>query len=176
MINTSTQIEYLKKIYPIQTGINNPILRSENNKIEKFDLELEEFCDALVQLMYEYDWVWLASPQIWKNIRAIACSFFRWWDETWDHIWDFVFINPVIIEKSDQMTRSEEACLSIPGETGFVMRHKKVTVEYYDTKWNKKKKKLNWFNAIVAQHEIDHLDWILFVDKLIEQKNLIPTS
>ena len=66
------------------------------------------------------------------------------------------------------MQRSEEACLSIPGEQGFVRRHKRVIVSYQDIKWREREQKYVGFNASVVQHEIDHLAWILFTDKLIK--------
>jgi peptide deformylase len=76
-------------------------------------------------------------------------------------------INPVIKERSQEIVTSEEACLSIPDVIGNVKRHKSITVEYLDINGFKKKKKLKNYNAFIVQHEIDHLDAILFVDKLI---------
>ncbi len=162
------RLENLQKIYPIQTWVDNPILRAENKKVSKFDSELIEFYEDMVDLMYEYDWVGLAAPQIGKNIRMFVCSFLKDGKEDGKPIGDFVFINPVITEKSEEMVKSEEACLSIPNIVWTVKRHKKITIEYYDELWNKKKKKLKWFNAIVVQHEYDHLEWILFVDNVID--------
>jgi peptide deformylase len=76
-------------------------------------------------------------------------------------------INPVIVEKSQEIVTSEEACLSVPDVIWNVKRHKSITVEYLDTNGFKKKKKLKNYNAFIVQHEIDHLDAILFIDKLI---------
>jgi peptide deformylase len=58
----------------------------------------------------------------------------------------------------------------LPNIIGNVKRHKSVIIEYKDIEWFKKIKKLKNYNAFIVQHEIDHLDWILFVDKIIKEK------
>ena len=79
-------------------------------------------------------------------------------------------INPKILETSNEMFIGEEACLSVPDVYGNVKRHKSIAVEYTDIKGNRQTKKLKDFNARIIQHEIDHLDGILFVDKIIAKK------
>lgn len=158
----------LKTFYPIQTWIDNKILREKSISIKTISEDIVDFAHDLMELMYEYDWVWLASPQIWKNIRMIAVSFWKE-DKKWsDRLGEQIMINPTLIEKSDEIVISEEACLSVPNVIGNVKRHKTITVEYLDIKWKTKKKKLKNYNAFIIQHEIDHLDAILFVDKLVD--------
>lgn len=79
-------------------------------------------------------------------------------------------INPEILEQSQDMTVEEEACLSLPDLRGNVARHKKITVAYLDENGKPKVKKYNDFDAIIIQHEIDHLDGILFIDKMVQSK------
>ena len=79
-------------------------------------------------------------------------------------------INPCIIDWSQEMAIDEEACISLPDTFGKVKRNKAVTVTYLDTKGHKQVKKLKDFNARIIQHEIDHLDGVLFVDKIIKGK------
>ncbi len=79
-------------------------------------------------------------------------------------------INPKIIEKSKETILREEACISLPNCTGMVRRHKVIQVEFIDTKGKKQKQKYKDFNAVIIQHEIDHLDGILFMDKIIQDK------
>ena len=79
-------------------------------------------------------------------------------------------INPKIIEKSKEMILREEACISLPNCTGMVRRHNSITVEFLDLKGKKQTKKYKEFNAVIIQHEIDHLDGILFMDKVIPTK------
>lgn len=167
----------LTNFYPIQTGVNNKILRAKNKKIEVIDNDLKSFADDLLELMYEYDGVWLAAPQIGKNIRMIAITTWKETKKWTERASEQIMLNPKIIEKSDEMVISEEACLSLPNIVGDVKRHKNITVEFTNIKWQKKTKKLKNYNAFIVQHEIDHLDGILFVDKVIwEAKEIIKNN
>ena len=166
-------IDKIKVFYPLEKGKDNPVLRAWGEEVKEFDKELEEFAEILMDLLWEYDWVWLAAPQIGKNIAVI-------WTTQWkkmpkgrniekDFIWETVLVNPKILEKSEEMQESEEACLSLPGEQWYVMRHQWIVVEYQDIKWKKKTQKYTWFNACIIQHEVDHLNWILFTDKMFKK-------
>lgn len=158
----------LTNFYPIQTGTENKTLRTKSNEVANINKDIKDFAYDLIELMYEYDWVWLAAPQVGKNIRIIATTT-RKENKKWSELVDeTIMINPVIVEKSQETILSEEACLSVPGIIGTVKRHKLIVVEYLDLNWYKKKKKLKNYNAFIIQHEIDHLDAILFVDKLVE--------
>jgi|BioPla2DNA2_1021312.scaffolds.fasta_scaffold14265_3 peptide deformylase len=158
----------LKKFYPIQTWLDNKILRKKSKTIDSIDQDILEFAEILMELMYEYDWVWLAAPQIWRNVRMIAITYWKETKKGHERIDEDIMINPEIIEKSNEMLVSEEACLSVPDVIWKVKRHQNIVVEYLDIFGRKKKKKLRNYNACIVQHEIDHLDAILFVDKLIK--------
>lgn len=80
-------------------------------------------------------------------------------------------INPKIIEKSKETILREEACISLPNCTGMVRRHQSITVEFLDLKGKKQNKKYKEFNAVIIQHEIDHLDGILFMDKIVKKSD-----
>jgi peptide deformylase len=165
-------IDKIKAFYPLEKWKDNKILRAWGSLITEFDDELAEFSEILMDLMWEYDWVGLAAPQLWRNINMIATTQRKKMPTSKnpekDFIWETLLINPKILDKSKEMQRSEEACLSIPGEQGFVRRHKRVIVSYQDIKWREREQKYVGFNASVVQHEIDHLAWILFTDKLIK--------
>ena len=165
-------IEFLKKEYPIQTWINNPILRTKSKKIENIDENIRQFSDILLTLMYEYDGVWLAAPQIWENIRMIAITKWDIQGDRYNFIEDKVMINPEIIWHSQEQEIDEEACLSVPGRKGKVSRFKQIVVKYQTVDWKIKEEKLSWFNARIVQHEIDHLDGVLFVDKVIQENKV----
>ena len=79
-------------------------------------------------------------------------------------------INPTIIDKSKETILWEEACISLPDCIGMVRRHKNIQVEFYTPEGKKQKKKYKDFNAVIIQHEIDHLDGVLFMDKVIPEK------
>ena len=118
--------------------------------------------------MQLYDGIWLASPQIWENIRMIAvCQLDK---SEKNVIFADVLINPKIIKKSKKMFFQEEWCLSLPGLEWEVKRHYEVEVEYTDIEGKKQTLKAKWLNSAILQHEIDHLDGILFYDKAINKK------
>jgi len=121
--------------------------------------EYQKFFDALAQTMSQVDGIGLAAPQVDKPIRVIAVNI-----ENQAHI----FINPKITKKSFLKDTAEEGCLSVPGRYGQVKRHKKITLEYLDRKNKTHKQKFTKLPARIIQHEIDHLDGILFIDKMIK--------
>ena len=121
-------------------------------------------------LMYQNKWVGLAAPQVGENIRVIATSQ-RDKKKTKDKfLGETIMINPKIVEKSKETIIREEACISLPNCFGMVRRHNTITVEFLDLKGKKQSKKYKEFNAVIIQHEIDHLDGILFMDKVEKEK------
>ena len=159
----------ISKFYTIETWNDNKYLRTKSEPITKITQDLIDLADDMFTLMYENDWVWLAAPQIWKDIRMIVVTS-RKETKKWPELAsETVMINPELIEKSKETIISKEACLSVPGVEWNVKRHKNITVEFTTLKWDKKTKKLKDYNAIIVQHEIDHLEWILFTDKLIKK-------
>lgn len=79
-----------------------------------------------------------------------------------------VFVNPEIIKTSFRKVNSEEGCLSIPCVWGIVRRHRQITVKYVDRDGKKQKRKMKGLEGIVVQHETDHLDGVLFTDKIVK--------
>jgi len=162
--------------YPIkriQTGLNNPILRSISEEVEEISQELVDFCNKLLVLMYENKGVWLAAPQVGENIRVIATSQREKKPKKDKFLWTTIMINPKIIDTSKETILWEEACISLPNCTGMVRRHKGIHVEFLDTKGKKQKQKYKDFNAVIIQHELDHLDGILFMDKIEAEKKKV---
>ena len=121
--------------------------------------------------MWKNKGVGLAAPQVGENIRVIATSQ-REKKKTKDILLgETIMINPKIVNKSKEMIVWEEACISLPNCTGNVKRHKNITVEFLDINGKKQKQKYKEFNAVIIQHEMDHLDGILFIDKLVKKKS-----
>jgi len=160
------------KKYNVQTWDNNPILRSKSEYVDKITTEVKDFCDDMIKLMRKNKWVWLAAPQIWKNLNIIATTQREFKKGEDVFLSETIMINPVIKELSQDMIIWEEACISLPDILGKVKRHKSLIVEYTDIKWNKQKKKFKDFNAVIIQHEIDHLEWVLFTDKLVKNNKV----
>ncbi len=158
----------LTKKHPLLTGANNPTLRAKSSPVSKITKDIKEFGKDLLALMYEYEGAGLAAPQVGENSRVIAVSFRKENKEKLKRVGDALMINPQIISRSDKMIVSEEACLSLPKLHGEVLRHETIKVTREDLNGKKHTEKLTGYNAVIVQHEIDHLDGVLFIDKLIK--------
>ena len=151
-------------------------IRKEGDEIlSKKCREVEEITDKILELgqdmldtMYKYDGIGLAASQvgILKRVIVYDIKYFEEDEKPEPHI----LINPVITSRSKTMIEVEEGCLSFPDVYEKVLRHEKVTVEYMDTKGKKKKINAKDIEAVVLQLEIDHLDGIVFLDRVEEQK------
>ncbi|MFA5359337.1 MAG: peptide deformylase [Patescibacteria group bacterium] len=140
----------------------NPILRKKSTEIKPEIIKSREFqslISAMAKTMLKTDGVGLAAPQIGKNIRLVVVN-------SKDGV--FPLINPKFIKKSWARELGQEGCLSIPGVFGKVKRHKKISLTFYDKNGNKIKMTAEGMMARVIQHEVDHLDGILFIDKAVE--------
>lgn len=138
----------------------NPLLRGISAPVTLEDLaskETQAFIDDFEKAMVLHDGVGLAAPQVGVTKRIIATNV---------HGKTEAFINPEIIEKSFRTTRSEEGCLSVPGVFGMVKRPKTITVKAFTRDGKEVVLKLSDLSATVFQHEIDHLNGILFIDKV----------
>lgn len=151
----------------IETWENNEILRKISDKISKD--EIKKYV-AIWKEMIKYIknpknlWVWLARPQIWINKRLIVVSLLKdREDETFQTIMMF---NPEILEFSSETNLENEWCLSVPETRWKVERSNNIKISFLDEKWIEKVLKLNWVRARIVQHEIDHLNWVLFTDRV----------
>lgn len=131
----------------------NDLLRQVCAPVVSFDAELLELSQIMRVTMAAAAGLGLAGPQIGVSKR-VAC------------VGKFFMVNPKIIWRSEAQSLMNEGCLSIPGERIPVMRPSSVEVEYYEVSGIAKKIRLSDRMAKCAQHEIDHLDGILIVDKL----------
>lgn len=146
----------------------DPLLRKNARKVTDFDDELKKLADEMAQVMYDDDGIGLAGPQVAQSKRILVIG-------EGDGKYK-AYINPEITFKSRDKTNTDEGCLSLPGIFGFVSRPKKVHVKYQDLEGNVLKEKAKGMEAIVLQHEIDHLNGILFIDrveKITKGQNLL---
>ena len=144
----------------IETGENNEILRKKSGRIKAIDKKILRLIKDMEKILKKEGGVGLAAPQVGESIRLILVLL--------DSKNLIPMINPEITAHSEETEYAEEGCLSLPGQWGDVKRYKKITVSYLDTKGEKRTLKLKKFNARVVQHEVDHLDGILFTDYLEE--------
>jgi peptide deformylase len=145
---------------PILKVINYPaeILEQTCKPVIKFDKKLAKILDNMYDTMIEYDGVGLAAPQIGLGARIAIVDID-------DELGTIEMINPVILETSGEQT-GPEGCLSFPGLFGEVTRPNFVKIEAFDRKGRKYTLEAEEFLARAIQHEIDHLDGILFTSKV----------
>ncbi|MDD2634845.1 MAG: peptide deformylase [Bacteroidales bacterium] len=145
----------------------NPVLRKKSKDIDKTYPNLNELIDNMFETMYKSDGIGLAAPQIGLNINLITIDA-RVLAKDEPEMKDFlrVFINPKITFNTEDTIGIEEGCLSLPGINENVDRIENLTTEYYDRDFNKITENLIGYPAIVVQHEYDHLNGIVFVDRI----------
>ncbi len=145
----------------------NPVLRKKSIDIDKDYPNLDELIDDMFETMYKAEGIGLAAPQIGLNINLITIDA-RVLAKDEPEMKDFlrVFINPKIIFNTEETIAIEEGCLSLPSINEDVNRIENLTIEYYDRDFNKVSENLIGYPAIVVQHEFDHLNGIVFVDKI----------
>ncbi len=168
-------------ILPI-LAYGDPILRKKGKKITKDFPELAEFIDNMFETMYSAFGIGLAAPQLGLSICLfiVDASSFKDDDEISEEERNFlgtfkqVFINPKMLDESLDEWSFNEGCLSIPEIREDVFRKKNIKIEFYDEKFNKYVKEFKGIAARIIQHEYDHINGILFTDKLsILKKRLI---
>ena len=139
----------------------NNLLRQESLEVDKFDDELCKFTSLLAEEMYAHHGVGIAALQVGINKRIIIVDA----NADKDDSFPLVMVNPRIIESSGNVT-SREGCLSIPDVRGDVLRSKNIVVEYQTVSGEKLTLNADGLQSNVIQHEIDHLDGVLFIDKI----------
>lgn len=156
-------------ILPI-VAYGDPVLRATCEEIDQNYPELETLIANMFETMYEAQGVGLAAPQIGKSIRLfiVDATPFAEGEDGDPGCADFkrVFINPIIFEESGEEWGMEEGCLSIPGIREEVKRQGDLKIEYYDQNWDLYEESLTGFAARVVQHEYDHIEGVLFTDKI----------
>jgi peptide deformylase len=135
------------------------ILEQNCEPVVKFDKKLAKILDDMYDTMIEYDGVGLAAPQVGLNARIAIVDID-------DELGTIEMINPRILETSGEQT-GPEGCLSFPGLFGEVTRPNFVKIEAFDRKGRKYILEAEEFLARAIQHEMDHLDGVLFTSKVI---------
>ena len=148
----------------------DPVLRRKAREITQFDKGLHTVIDDMVETMREAPGVGLAAPQIGLSERLIIVEYYeRDEDEEKEDAPKklFAVINPEIVKASEEMVMGLEGCLSIPGLQGEVERHAEVQVRGLNRHGKPVKIKAKGWMARIFQHEIDHLNGVLFPDRAI---------
>ena len=154
--------------------IGNPILRRRSQKITHFDGALARLVDDMVETMQEANGVGLAAPQIGVSRRLIIVEMPD--SEDYPHPGErWVMCNPEIVKASRETTVGQEGCLSVAGYVGMVERSEAVTIRGQDIKGRKVRVKADGYLARAFQHEIDHLNGVLYVD-LAEEGSIMTVE
>jgi len=141
----------------------DPVLRKVAHPVQAFDQQLDEVVQGMLRRMYASQGVGLAAPQIGIGARILVLN------ETGDPERvdeELVLINPSVVERSGAETFAEEGCLSFPGIYAEVKRPENCIVEAQDRKGTAIRLELTGFQSRILQHEYDHLEGVLLVDRM----------
>lgn len=157
-------------VLPIHT-YGDPVLRTEADPVEADSPELQAFIDDMIETMRGAQGIGLAAPQVGRSIRLFVVDLEPLADREEDESAEWpeqpmVFINPEIEAETEEECAYEEGCLSIPDLREEVMRPEGVRVRFLDRAFREQTIDAYGILARVIQHEIDHLDGVLFVDLL----------
>ena len=146
--------------------MGHPVLREKARTVDKTELkkpEIQHFIDSMIDTMFEYSGVGLAAPQVHESLRVFVAML----DPDGRGEGDAVtFVNPEIVLVGDQTVEGWEGCLSIPEIRGRVPRAQHIKVTALDRHGKRFELELKDFPARVVQHETDHLDGVLFFDRM----------
>ena len=163
-------------IYPIVV-YGHAVLRKVSEDVDKDYPGLKQIIEDLFETMYYSEGLGLAAPQIGKSIRIFVIDGKPAAEDEPD-LANFkkVFINPFITEKCGELLPMTEGCLSIPNLREEVNRESHIRIKYYDEDWNYFDEVYDGYKARIIQHEFDHLDGILFTDKVSPLKRRLIRS
>lgn len=157
------------KIYTITDKKEEEVLRQKSSPVQEDQMKTSEFKEFLKDLLYTAQHSeeqgnvpagGISAPQVGRNIRV--SYILNYTTNQWQ-----LFINPEVEPNGFAKISTIEGCLSVPNREEEVMRYKKVKVKYQDEDGNWKTEKFKDYNAVTIQHELDHLDGILFIDKIV---------
>lgn len=144
----------------------HPVLKAKAQKVETVDADLRQMMDDMLETMYDAPGIGLAAPQIGVGSRVIVFDVARE-DEPKAPM---AMVNPELVWVSDEDASYEEGCLSVPEHYAEVVRPARIRVAYLDRDGKKQELEADGLMATVIQHEMDHLDGILFIDHLSSLK------
>ena len=152
--------------------MGHPVLRAKARPLDKSELKsprLQAFIDSMIDTMHEYSGVGLAAPQVHESVRLFVAMLEQEGNGEGDAT---VFINPEVTVQDAQMVEGWEGCLSIPEIRGRVPRAQHIVIAALDRHGKRFELDLKDFPARVVQHETDHLDGVLFFDRMRSMDSL----
>ncbi|MGK7957289.1 MAG: peptide deformylase [Crocosphaera sp.] len=155
--------------------VGNPILRQQAQWVTDItDKKLQQLVDSLLTTATDANGVGIAAPQVSQSYRLfVICSHPNPRYPDAPFMEPTIMINPCIISHSDEIVKGWEGCLSVPGVRGLVPRYKVIEVEYCDRYGQLHQQQLEDFVARIFQHELDHLNGLLFIDRVEKEEDFI---
>jgi peptide deformylase len=149
----------------------DPVLRQISKPVETFDDELKTLVADMFETMYEAPGIGLAAVQVGVPIRLLVIDLQEPEEEDGEPVRDpRVFINPEILWQSDSEIPYTEGCLSVPEQYAEVMRPDRIRAAWRDEKGGTYEEEIDGLLAVCLQHEMDHLNGVLFIDHLSKLK------
>ncbi len=139
--------------------LGDPVLRQATNRVTVFDSRLQKLAKTMMEVMLREEGVGLAANQVGVLARLFV------WRHPENEDERYVYVNPEIVERSEACCTESEGCLSVPGSTMPVSRSEEVVVEAQDLKGELIRVHMTGMLARIMQHEIDHLDGHLIIDR-----------
>lgn len=163
-------------IYPI-IAYGLPVLKKKARALEKDEIDVQKLKEDMYETMYYAQGVGLAAPQIGLDIRVFVIDASPMTEDEPDAVAiKKIFINPEKIEEEGKEWSFEEGCLSIPGIREQINRQEKIRLKYFDENWEEHEEDFTGIIARIIQHEYDHLEGVLFTDKLSPFKKRLLKS
>ncbi len=145
----------------------DPVLRRKARKVTAFDSDLQVLIDDMIETMREAPGVGLAAPQVGVSQRVVVVEYAEDEENEDGPKKLYVLVNPEILQPSEETEMGIEGCLSVPGLVGEVERHTSLTVKGQNRRGQPVKYKVSGWLARIFQHEIDHLDGIIYTDRAV---------
>jgi peptide deformylase len=156
-------------------GTDNPILRRKGKKIQKITPHIQHVIDDMVETMRAAPGIGLAAPQVAQSLRLFVAELEE--DPNLPGSGKlYTVLNPEYIHQSEELITGVEGCLSVPGWAGEVERHAQVVIKGLDRHGRKIKLEAEGWLARVFQHEMDHLDGVLFTDRISDPAKVWPVE
>ena len=145
--------------------VGDPCLTKVCRPVTEFNDRLHELLDDMADTLEEAGGVGLAAPQVGIGLRVIAVQRFDLPGEPFG-----VYVNPEIVRRTGPAVPGPEGCLSVPDRYGDVARPQQIEIRYRDSRFIRRREVIQGYTAVIFQHEVDHLDGILFIDRMAAER------
>jgi len=155
--------------------LGHQVLREPTKMVEDISSHvIQNLIDDMLITVKDYNGVGIAANQVYESLKIFVIASYP--NVRYPHApkqEPFALINPEIVWHSSEIIKGWEGCLSIPGIRGLVPRHKALNVKYTDRQGNNQEVELNDFTAIIFQHEFDHINGMVYLDRVETNRDII---